>query len=224
MRIGLLLPVAVLAAAGTASAAPFVTQSNQSGIQFIGDGTSNTILFDETSRFNVCFDNVSVEGPTGISDGSSNTILFGEDQLSIVVGQVRGGTISPITDGTSNTIILGEISDDFCVFGARIGDPVGSIADGTSNTIIVGESSQFDICFDSVRNSTGTTSITDGTSNTIMLPENDVCFTSVRVAETAQLAAAGEPGLTVLAVAAAFGMWSMLRRRRARPLADGSRA
>ena len=134
----------------TAAAAPIagitLTGWDDTSLTVIVDGTSNTIVLDETSRVSGCVRQVA---PFTIVDGSSNTILLGEildvcwdDEEEVPLA--RGGS-SGITDGTSNTILIGETSPylfdsgrstiDLCV-----SNP--SIADGTSNTITLPEGGQ----------------------------------------------------------------------------------
>jgi hypothetical protein len=46
----------------TPAAAGQLTGWGQGGLNVISDGTSNTIQFGETTRFNICFDDVGVPG------------------------------------------------------------------------------------------------------------------------------------------------------------------
>lgn len=204
--LGLIVPLL------PAHAVTSVRDASQQGLTVVEDGTSNTIVFSETSsQLDICFDRVSVSGLGLIADGSSNTLLFGEDvALHVISGGLRErAPIGQIADGTSNTIFLGETPTDFCLVDVTV--PPAPPPDGTSNTIIVGETSGFDVCFSNV----GHSAIADGTSNTIILPEivSGLCFLSgVRtqvsdtpVPEPMPLAMLGL-GLTAL--------WLGLRRRR----------
>ena len=200
-RISVLAVWCLILSAGGAAALPgddYLTNWGQGGLGIIRDGTSNTIQFGETTRFDVCFDDVGVPG--GIAGGSNATIRFGQSSLYVVPGAAGPRVpIGTIADGTSNTIFFGE---SLCLNDVAIGDPPpGGIEDGTSNTIIIGEGSRFDICFSNV-----TQQITDGTSNTILLGEN-VCF------EDLQVAAVPEPHAAALAFAALLAAVPFARRK-----------
>ncbi|HEX2114441.1 MAG TPA: hypothetical protein VHM01_08560 [Alphaproteobacteria bacterium] len=174
----LLTAWAAVAATSAAGAAPLdhLSSWGQSGLTIILDGTSNTITFGESTRFDVCFDNVRV--PDGITDGTSNTIQFGKSSGLFIVPDGIGPRvpIGSIQDGTSNTIFIGE-DVDLCLRNVVIDDDPPAIQDGSSNTIIVGEDSRLDICFRNV-----TQQIADGTSNTIIIGETSSCFADLQIA------------------------------------------
>ncbi len=186
--VALSMAMALIGTASATAAAGTLTGWGQGGLDItITDGTSNTIQFGETTRFNICFDDVGVPG--GITDGASNTIQFGESSALFIVPGGSGPRvpIGTITDGSSNTIFLGE-SLDLCLRNVAIGDPpAGGIGDGSSNTIVVGEDSRFDICLSNVQ---VTQRIVDGSSNTILLGES-FCYEDLQVADAT--AAVPEP-------------------------------
>jgi hypothetical protein len=220
MRLGLGLTVAAMCAlAGAAGATPipatgdYLTGWSQGGLSVVSDGTSNTILFSEATRLNVCVDNVSVGGTGTIVDGTSNTLLFGEGTgLAFISGGLSPRVpISTIVDGSSNTILFGELTDSFCLRNVVVDDqPPGEIQDGTSNTIMFGENSRFDIC---VAGAQVTQRIVDGTSNTILIgetPTTSLCFEDVRVAATD----VPEPGTMALLLAGLAPLVLWRRRQR----------
>jgi hypothetical protein len=201
-----------------ATASTVLTGGGSGSLSFITDGTSNTLLFGETTRLSVCFDHVGFGGLTSITDGSSNTIVLGEQlSLTLQAGQVLPRQpISTIADGSSNTIVFGETPPDSLCFAGdtRIIDPTsppGGISDPVSNTIEFGEDSRFDVCFRNVRVGT----IQDGTSNTILIGElssTPVCYSGVEVADDLRAVATPEPGaLGALAMALA-GLLALRRR------------
>lgn len=192
IAVALSVAVALTGGAGATAAAGSLIGWGQGGLDIFSDGTSNTIQFGETTRFNICFDNVGIPG--GIADGTSNTILFGENSGLFIVPGGSGPRvpIGTITDGSSNTIFVGE-SLDLCLRNVAIGDPpAGGIGDGSSNTIVVDESSRFDICLSNVQ---VTQRIADGSSNTIVLGES-FCYEDLQVADAA--AAVPEPATLAL--------------------------
>ena len=201
-----------IAVPADADAAVVLEQWGNGTLGFVVDGTSNTILLAETSRVDICVDNVGLSVPFGgITDGTSNTLAFTEmAPWSLQVGFVRPRQpISTIVDGTSNTIILGETPQDSLCFGD--GSVLPPITDGTSNTIQFGEESSFDICVSDVR----VGSITDGTSNTILFGDvvtEPVCYAGVRVAP-AITAAIAEPPAYAVAGLSLVGLGLVFRRR-----------
>ena len=114
-----------------ASASPVLTGITPRAwtIGGLTDGSSNTILFGESTSLQLCVPNAAY--PAGITDGTSNTIQFTETQGLRVSWASR---TSPITDGTSNTILLGESQ---CLNGIISPNPIaaepGTITDGSSN-------------------------------------------------------------------------------------------
>jgi hypothetical protein len=203
---------AAIGGVGAAAAVPlddYLSSWSQNGLTIVRDGTSNTIQFGETTRFNVCFDQVSVPG--GITDGTSNTIQFGETSGFFIIPGGSGPRvpITTITDGSSNTILFGETLD-FCLRNVVVDDDPPEITDGTSNTIIIGEDSRFDICFSNVGI---TQTVTDGTSNTIQIGENttSACYTDLQVAEVAE-----PPALAAAIMALALLPLAAQRRTRRR--------
>jgi hypothetical protein len=191
---------------GAKGSAGSLTGWGQGGFGIISDGTSNTIQFGETTRFDICFDGVGVPG--GITDGTSNTILFGENAGFFIVPGASGPRvpIGTISDGSSNTIFIGE-NLDLCLRDVAIGDPpAGGIGDGASNTIVFEEHSRFDIC---LRNVQVTQSVTDGSSNTIMLGET-FCYEDLQVADT--VAAVPAPATLALVLGGVAAL--LLARRR----------
>lgn len=219
LKIVTIAGLAVLLLAGRAQADPsgnVLTNWSQTGMGLITDGTSNTLLFGETTQLAVCLDGVSIQGSpliNTITDGSSNTIQFSEaNPFRVNVGRVFSRQpISQIVDGTSNTIQFGEVqAGSFCLGGVTPLPP--GITDGTSNTIQFGEDSQFDVCVDNAVVS----SIQDGTSNTILFEEAvpRSCFEGVRV----RGAEGGGPGVPEPAALLIFGLSGVaaLARRRAR--------
>ena len=151
-----------LVAPPAAMAAPITDTTlvswDDTSLQVIKDGSSNTILFGEATVVSACLRGVSPIA--SITDGTSNTIQFGEttdvcwdDREELPFTR---GTLPGITDGTSNTILLGE----------------------TTNYRFDG-SSRLEVCASNV-------SIADGSSNTIQLSEGgNVCFSDMRVAPAA---------------------------------------
>ena len=147
-----------------------LTAWDDSSLTVFVDGTSNTILFGETSRVSGCVR--QVRPVTSIADGSSNTINFGElldfcwdDEEELPLA--RGGS-SSIADGTSNTILFGETSPyvfnsgrstiDVCV-----SNP--SIADGSSNTITLPEAGE-SLC---LSGTVGTASVAEPASGLLLM-------------------------------------------------------
>ena len=212
MRLRLLSLVLAVSAAvpSVATAAPILVSVTPRSWTFqITDGTSNTIVFGETTGYTLCVPR-TVSG--GFSDGTSNTLLLGENTGVRLQWTSRFGAI---TDGTSNTITFDETSPRECFRGTRRPDPlIDDINDGTSNTIVFGEEpfdlgdDTFDACFTGVQ-----VSITDGTSNTILLGENR-CFSDVRVGSNIAVQAPAPPLAALLTLAAP--VW-YLRRRHGRP-------
>ena len=190
----------------------YLTGLGSSSVQLVSDGTSNTILFSEATRFAVCFDDVGFDHPGAITDGTSNTVLFGAGaSLTFQAGRVLPRQpITTIADGTSNTILLGETRSASLCFGGdtRLVEPV--ITDGSSNTILLGEDSRFDVCFRSARIAT----ITDGSSNTILLGEpsaSPICYQDVSVAADLTVATSEPMTLASLGVGL-VGLWRLRRR------------
>ena len=213
------IPLAVLVPPDIARAGTIPTHGNYltslgaESFGFIADGSSNTILLTETTRFAICFDQVGLP-VSSITDGTSNTILFGENtSLTVRPGSVLPRQpIGSIVDGTSNTILIGETPIGALCFGdTQIIDPIEGIPDGTSNTIRFDENSRFDICLSNVRVGT----IADGTSNTIQFGEvttSPVCFNEVRVVEDATVAVSEPATLGILGLAF-IGLWFARRRQ-----------
>ena len=173
------------------------------------DGSSNTLLFGENTRYTLCLPR-TVTG--GFADGTSNTLMFGENTGVRLRWTSRFGAIA---DGTSNTINFSENSPLECFQGTRRPDPlIDEINDGTSNTIVFGEDpfelgqDGFDACFTDVQ----VTRITDGTSNTISFGENR-CFSDVRIGPGITVQAPAPPLAALLAIAAgAFVRRGLVRR------------
>jgi hypothetical protein len=129
----------------------------------IQDGTSNTILFSETSQgavsggTNTGFIGVGGASRLEVTDGTSNTILFSETGRGVIGGGstgtigVSGSGLATITDGTSNTILISEggravIGGGAVAGSIQVGDNgFAEITDGTSNTIILSESGAVDL-------------------------------------------------------------------------------
>lgn len=205
----LLAGIAVLVVVPSlAQAAPVLQRVSPSQWTFgFGDGTSNTVLFGESTQLDVCVPSSSVPG--GITDGTSNTILFGEG-LGVVVNSPS------IVDGTSNTIF---ITESLCL--NDITDPlpaIGGVTDGTSNTIFVGEvidlrDTPFDVCFSQVR----VGQIVDGTSNTLLFGEwGSRCYQGVRVSDDLVVQPSVPAPATVSLLGLALGSVMAWRRARGR--------
>jgi len=208
-----------LFAAGTAQADPvsandgaLLTHWSPTRLGVIADGTSNTLLFTDTTRLGICVGGVTFPGGPGINpitDGSSNTLLFRESSgFDVNIWRIfTRRPVGQIADGSSNTILVEEgpqqpPTDAFCLSGVTPRNP--AIEDGTSNTILFGEDTSIDICVDNAR-----IGITDGTSNTILFGEvvPRTCFDNVTVSVP-------EPAtFSMLAVAAAV-MAARCRGRR----------
>jgi hypothetical protein len=210
----LTLVVAASLPAATTHAEPVVSEMgnvlsrwNHTSLDVIIDGTSNTLLFTETTTLGICLDRVGFPGaPTlnPIADGSSNTLLFAESRpFDVNIWRIfTSRSVAEIADGSSNTLLVGEgpqspSTDAFCLSGVTPRDP--DIEDGTSNTILFGEESAVDLCANNVR-----IGIRDGLSNTIVFGEvvPRTCLTDVRVragrvAEPVTLGLLA-PGLAVL--------------------------
>jgi hypothetical protein len=212
MRLRLLSLVLAMAACApsAAQAGPLLISVTPNTWTFqVNDGTSNTILFGENTRYTLCLPR-TITG--GFADGTSNTIMFGENTGVRLRWTSRFGAV---TDGTSNTISFSETSPLECFQGTRRPDPlIDEINDGTSNTIVFGEDpfelgqDGFDACFTDVQ----VTRITDGSSNTILFGENR-CFSDVRVGPGIVVQAPAPPLAALLAMSA--GAWGMRRRFRA---------
>ena len=208
MRLLFALAFAVTACVPSAAvAAPLLVSVTPNSWTFqVTDGTSNTVLFGENTRYTLCLPR-TVTG--GFSDGTSNTLLLGENAGVRLSWTSRFGAI---TDGTSNTINFSETSPLECFQGNRRPDPlIDDINDGTSNTIVFGEDpfdlgpDGFDACFTNVPVRT----ITDGTSNTILFGENR-CFSDVRIGPGIAVQAPAPPLAALLALCA--GAWGIRRR------------
>jgi hypothetical protein len=121
----------------------------------IADGTSNTLLLEESTPGGRTPGSTTTGGAGAIADGTSNTIFLGEappagGAADTPVGghtgrQPRtpgsgpgGGSASPTTgaiaDGTSNTFLIGVVPVDPRGTGAA--GNITDITDGTSNTIL----------------------------------------------------------------------------------------
>lgn len=108
MRAVVLAIWAVAAASGSAGAAPvgdYLANWGQNGLGIIADGTSNTIEFTETTRFDVCFDDVNVPG--GITDGTSNTIQFPETGGSLCFDDLR---VAAVPEPAALALLLGALA------------------------------------------------------------------------------------------------------------------
>jgi hypothetical protein len=117
---------------------------NQTGFTLIVDGTSNTILFGESTTVSVCL--TSVGRLPELTDGTSNTIFLGEleDVCFDEVQPGPGNQLVGITDGTSNTILFGENAAFWYGPSSRVKVCASErIVDGNSNTILLGETQCF---------------------------------------------------------------------------------
>lgn len=196
-------PAALFFAVHASAAMP-----SENTLSFVADGTSDTIMFTESTVLSLCVDGVTL--PTGVYRASSNTIRFGESSSLTVMGGFVGGR-RPVTEsaGGADAGVPGE--SGFCLHDVRPVPP-GTVVGGTASTISLPEGTPIDVCASNVRRRTGPVA---GGNNELEFGDAvpTSCHTKIRVSTPRESVPEPESWLLFLLGAAALGVAAVRRQR-----------